>query len=199
MTTVIVDPWTTPLAFRTLYLLGLPAPGVIPEKGGITGFKLVADLDKKKGKGKDGATVTDNGDKPIEGAVKLHVWTKDQYQAYGPFKDAVLAARKANKAIDVVHPTINAADVPSVMVEEFGPLMHEGKFLWSYELKLVKWSAQPKDAGGTPDGSKDKKGLSSDEQALKDALNAQKDPNYALKQQRDQLQHQADNLPTENP
>lgn len=187
--TPVVDPWTSPLPFRTLYLGGMAAPGVVPAKGGISGFAKKRKIDKKEGKGKDGATTTDNGDVATEGSVKLHIYRQAQFQAYYAFIDMIDAAIAANKSLDVVHPTINAAKVSAVLVEEVGALLHEGNFLWSYELKLVKWLAKPVDAGGTP------KGAQSGSSSTDPNSQIPPDPNGARRQEAQNLQQQAENPP----
>lgn len=187
--TPVVDPWTSPGSFRTLYLGGMAAPGIIPAKGGISGFAIKRKIDKKEAKGKDGATTTDTGEVPIEGAIKLHIYTQAQFQAYYAFLDMAAAARAASKALDVVHPTINAAGVSAVLIEELGALLHEQNFLWSYELKLVKWLAKPPDGGGTP------KGAQSGSSSTDPNSQIPPDPNGALRRQVIDAQNQAENLP----
>jgi hypothetical protein len=154
-----------PELFYRCKIGGVLMPGVIPPNG-ISGWSLVTDHDVKKGKGADDATSTDTGDPPPKGTVKTQLWRKGvndrgeddpnvphDFEEWDGFVKMLRQARRAKKALDIVHPIINQLEVTSVYVTKIGQITDEGKGLWTAELELEKWAPEPKDAGGTADSS----------------------------------------------
>lgn len=139
-------------ALAVLKLGGKQLPGIIP-KGGITGWSRKTSWKVAKGKGSDGATLTDEGDDPPSGKVKLQFWTDEQLAAWEQTYGMLRAARAAKTALDIAHPMINAQEVTSIVVEEIGVLTEIATGLWEVELSLIQWLPSPKPAGGKPAGS----------------------------------------------
>jgi len=176
-------PMDNPELYYRATIGGVLTPGAIA-KGGITGWGLETDIEVKKGKGANDATLTDTGDKPPTGTIKIQLWRRGEGDDPNDFDDwqafflMLRAARKAKKALDIVHPIINLQEVRSVLVKNIGALTDAGAGLWTVELELIKWVPDPPSAGGTPAGSQDKDGNGPDDKA-----SADKDPNAALKQE----------------
>lgn len=177
------NPLEQPEAYFRLKLGGVDLPGVIPP-GGVSGWAIESNYDVKKGKGSDGATITDTGDPPPKGSVKTQLWRTgyggdpNDFTDWTAFVVMLRAARKAKKALDVVHPIINACEVSSVVVTKIGQLTDEGGGLYTVELELLKWVPQPKAAGGTPSSSQDKDKNKPDASSQKEP-----DPNADLKKE----------------
>jgi hypothetical protein len=150
-----------PELFYRCKIGGVLMPGVIPPNG-ISGWSLVTDHDVKKGKGADDATSTDTGDPPPKGTVKTQLWRKGvndrgeddrtfpTTSRNGRLRQDAPQARRAKKALDIVHPIINQLEVTSVYVTKIGQITDEGLGLWTAELELEKWAPEPKDAAARP-------------------------------------------------
>lgn len=151
-------------AFRNFILAGTKSPGVIP-RGGIDGFDLETDWQVKKGKGADDATMTDGGDNPPTGTIRIVLWRDgtnpgepDDFADWTAFYQMLRAARKAKAALDILHPVVNSVEVTSVVVKKISPPKEVGPGKWEAAVTLQKWVPEPKPAGGTPGGSAAGKG-----------------------------------------
>lgn len=178
-----VNPIETPSAFYTALVGGVLLPGVIPPDG-LEGWELLTDYEIKKGKGVDDATITDTGDPPPTGKIKTQIWRygiagdPNDFADLVSFNRMLRAARRAKKALDIVHPIVNAQEVTSVVVKSIGKLTAEGGGLYTVEYEFLKWVPQPKASGGTPSGSQDK-----DKTAPDGSTEKEDDPNADAKKE----------------
>lgn len=164
----VVNPIDTPEAFYTCQVGGVQMPGVIGPDG-FSGWELKSTYQVKKGKGVDGATITDTGDDLPTGKIKTQLWRNgvdgegqddpnvpNDFDEDADFVRMLRAARRAKHALDIVHPIVNGQEVTSVVCTSIGALTYVGSGLWTREFEFLKWVPQPKAAGGTPAGSQDK-------------------------------------------
>lgn len=200
----VVSTFTAPFEAPELYyrckIGGVDNPGVIA-RGSPSGWGILSEYDVKKGKGADGATITDTGDPPPTGKIKFLLWrhgvndtgnpdpsVPNDFDDWNKYVLMLRGARRNKQALDIVHPIINQCEVRSIVIKEIGQMTEEGGGLWSVELDCLKWVPQPVAAGGTPGGSNDKDPNDPNAQPTDPNPN---DPNAAAKQEFADLANQA--------
>lgn len=154
-----VNPLSTPSAYRHFFMAGAKSPGAIPLDG-IDGFDLANDWEVKKGKGKDGATITKNGRPPLEGSIRIQLWRDgsnddepDDFADWDTFKAGLIVLDEGGAAIDIQHPLINDQGVVSVVIKLIGKPKQVGAGMWEVKIDLLQWVPTPKTSSGTPGGS----------------------------------------------
>ncbi len=147
----ILNPFDAPAeAYDVVWVSGVPSPPTAQ----VTGFDFKEDWDIKKGKGKAGASMTDQGAPPIKGKVKIRMTTPEHFTQLYAWEKAlpVQANSKGGKdveAADIAHPIINRKGVSSVVLERAGQETDEGGGLWSAEYDFIAFK-KPVPAGGSP-------------------------------------------------
>lgn len=155
-----MNPIAEPSLYERAALAGKLTPGIIG-RGGVTGWDREQDWDIKKAKGKQGATMTDQGSAPTSGAIEIQLWRTGESPDFvhdfddweNDYRPMLETARVKGEALVVGHPIINGAGVTSVVVKKIGPLTDKGRGLWTVKVELLEF-LKPKAAGGTPSAAK---------------------------------------------
>lgn len=149
-----LDPIANAQAWDVISLAGSVTPGWAD----VTQFIREHKLDKKMGKGTDGATTTYVGKPPAGSPIKFYLWTSEHFQTW----DRIIPALKYDPAkgkglvpVDIFHPALADIDVTSVVAEKLGSYVHEGNQLYSREIYFSEYHPPPKaSAVSTASGSK---------------------------------------------
>jgi hypothetical protein len=169
MTAAADDPITTPLAWSTVYLAGVPSPGVAT----VTGWSRDYDWDVKKPGGGQGAKETYNGRPPATGKVRITIGFASQTSkdTTGDIAAQFAALRawcsllaidgtkgKPIMGVDIRHPALMALHPPvtSVILQKEGQLERilDGDSLHEITLELMEATADPiTDATATASGT----------------------------------------------
>ncbi len=168
----VPTPVDTPDLWDSIILAGIKSPGIAEVTGGDREFGWEA----KKSQGSDGATTTQGGAGLAKPKVKFLLWKEpgkvDHFEAWNMVflpllhsSQKAVAAKKTTTtqvvahagkpphALDIYHPDLAANGIRSVVVDNIGQLVDEGKGLSSCAVSFLEFRP-PKPAGGTPGGSK---------------------------------------------
>ena len=147
------NPLDNPELYDTVYIGGLPNPGICK----IGAIKRKNTWDVKKGKGTLGATITFVGRDPISFTIEFQLWTPDHFTAWGSYRKQFEfdPTKKGVTAIGLFHPLLSDLGINAVVCESIGAFENKGKNLWVVEVGLLEYFPPPKAAAsGTPTGSK---------------------------------------------
>ncbi len=147
------NPLRNPGAYDFVEIAGRENPGIAI----VSGFKRDFGWDVKKGKGTKGATITLTDYPPCEGSIKFLLWTEEHFDEWTEFRELFRydKSKKPAPAVDIWHPALEDVGVNSVVCKSIGPLVHEGKQLYSITVELLEYWPPPKKAStSTPSGSK---------------------------------------------
>lgn len=153
-----VNPLTLGRDWDTVRVGGKYPPGMVK----LTGFERSFGWDVKKGKGQKGAVITLSEYPPAKGSIQIYVWEEAHFAQLNEFleifryDESKKPAERRTTAIDIWHPSLDRVGVDSVVCEKLGPLVHEGKGLYSQKVDLLEYWPPPKkkDESTTPKGSK---------------------------------------------
>lgn len=144
----IVPYWEdAPHLWDQVTIAGITLPGLARTSGQV-GRKL----DKKKTKGQDGATVTDDGADLPEVEITIQMWNRDHWSAYQrliPLLD-LNAPRGQKGPVDVEHPALALHEIRSLAVETM-TLPTPGRVKQAYEVRFkgVGWRPPPPQPTGS--------------------------------------------------
>src|SRR5688500_9115126 len=138
-------------AWNTVQLGDIILPGVCT----VTGFDAGQDVDVKKQKGSDGATLEDNGKDPAEGKIEAQInealwpaWQKIIAKIHPRMPGAARAPR------EIIHPKPNILGIRDIYVRKIsiqGPTARGGMKI---TIDCIEWCPKPKSvkkAAGKPD------------------------------------------------
>lgn len=135
-------------------------PGLTYVEGNLT-----RDVQVKKAKGKDGATITDNGYQPASFSTVTQIWSDSQWDEYQRTVVPLLDPRKKGKertAHRLSHPSLTVAGVrEAYLVETQVPRPGEDGILYLTH-KWLEYIPKPKPKG--PIGRARRKGIGTDEE-----------------------------------
>lgn len=149
--------FANPSQWDVVILQGITCPGICT----ISGFERKWVLDKKKGKGAQGVSVTYVGEEAAEGEVTFSIWTGQQRVLWQSFRPLFLydPTRTTLQAVDIYHPSLRAIGISKVICEWLSPEKHVGSNLYQIVAKLVEWKPPPnKSAVATPTTAKTNSG-----------------------------------------
>jgi hypothetical protein len=149
------DPLNDEELFNSIDLGGVFSPGTVK----LSGHNDKVGWDVKAGSGQKGATMTRKGAVPPEFTATFTLATEEQIALWPEFRDAINAtvAGKTTKAVDIYHPDLATVGITSVVKGELGGVAHDGKGGQTIAVKFQVY-APPAATGGSPSGSKAKKG-----------------------------------------
>lgn len=149
------DPINDAELFDTIDLGGVFSPGTVK----LSGHNDKVGWDVKAGSGQKGASMTRKGAVPPEFTATVFLATEEQIALWPAFRTAINAtvAGKAAKAVDIYHPDLASVGITSVVKAEIGGVVHDGKGGQTIAVKFQVY-APPVATGGSPSGSKAKKG-----------------------------------------
>ena len=143
MTVVQLFPfWDDPTqSWDTLYLAGRAFPGIVDIDGEVS-----RDVEVKKAKDQDGATLKDNGYEPAKIEITIRVSTREQWQSLQGLIPDIHPRTKggARAPVSIGHPAPNLLGVNQIYVTKIG----FPKVLDTKEIKLaitaIEWLPEPK-------------------------------------------------------
>ncbi len=171
MSFALLNPINDPESWNKVTIAGKDAPGLAEVGEATRGWAW----DVKVGKGVYGSTTTFTGRQPAKFSIKFVLWRNDHFVAWAEF--VPLLKYDPSKisynfdtnytsgvtAVDIYHPSLADLDISSVVVEEIGAVVHEGKGKYSRTIKFLEWFPPPKfSAVATPAGSTPVDGLPPD-------------------------------------
>ena len=162
------NPFTVPEAFDTITIGGETMPGIAVVKA-----ERKHKYDEKKTKGSKGSTLTYAGSDLVDITIDLTIFDQEGYDDWIAKAPALLPDPKNPKALDAVHPHLDAVNVSSIVMVSTPAPVHEGGGKWTVALKAKEFVAAPKAASGTPDGSTGAKGGTGTSAAASTAQSAQ--------------------------
>lgn len=144
-------------------LAGFALPGVCNVKG-----KVGRDIEVKKSKGSDGASIKDNGYKPAPVTVTWRVHTKQQWQELQEFLPTIHPRTQGGerRAVSIKHPAPNLLGVDQIYIRDI--VFPEVNGAKEIELRIdaLEWREKPKkpkQAAGYGSGGKPGKGNQDDD------------------------------------
>lgn len=158
-----VDPINDEELFNSVDLGGVLSPGVVT----LSGHDDVVEWDVKAASGQKGASMTRKGGKPHAFKASFYLATEEQIALWPAFRDAINSTTKGTttKALDIYHPDLAANGITSVVKGTIGGVVHDGKGGQTIVVTFQMY-APPVAAGGSPSGSKAKKGVDPNAAAL---------------------------------
>lgn len=145
MGVLTVDPFTNPDAFNLLNVGGTDNPGVFSLEAGCGNRPYKWDV--KPVAGGQGATTTYQGFDVAKIKGKFKLWTSAQiaefFAEYLPLL-SYDATKTKPTPITIFHPSLFANDITSVVVQDIGPLTHEGGQLWTVTIEMLEFRPAPK-------------------------------------------------------
>lgn len=116
-------------------------PGVCSVGGSVK-----RDVEVKKSKGSDGATIKDNGYTPAPVAVEWRIYTAEQWLAAQEFIPTIHPRTKGGdrRAVAIGHPAPNLLGVDTIYVKEITFPEVTGEKEISIRITAVEWSEEPK-------------------------------------------------------
>lgn len=118
-------------------------------------FENPRDVDKKKSKGKDGRTLTDNGSEGASGEIRVTIWTADQWDEWQTIRPKI-DPRKAGALkypISIVHPMAADAGVDVIYVKNIKAQQPKRGGTYVAVISVEQWFPAPKPTktSNTPD------------------------------------------------
>ncbi|MEW5858395.1 MAG: hypothetical protein AB1861_13590 [Cyanobacteriota bacterium] len=123
----------------------------IPGKVSVSGSGIKRNVDVKKSKGKEGATITDQGADLARFTLTVQVWGEQDWQDYQNLLATINPRAKGSKIspVEVVHPAINLLGVKRIYIDSIGVSMIE-KGILTQELSAIEWVDKPPSAKTSP-------------------------------------------------
>jgi hypothetical protein len=132
---------TADAAWNTVQLGDIILPGICT----VTGFDAGQDVDVKKQKGSDGATLEDNGKDPAEGKIEVQInealwpaWQKIIPRIHPRTPGASRAPR------EILHPKPNVLGIRDVYVRKIGIEGPTARGGMKIVLDVIEWFPKPK-------------------------------------------------------
>ena len=147
------DPINDPELFDAIELGGVRSPGTVK----LSGHDRLFNWDVKAGAGQTGASTTLKDVPPRPFKAAFYLADDDDIAAWPAFRDHVNTTISGTtpKALDVYHPDLAANGFKSVVLANFGGVVHDGKGGQSITIEFQEY-APPKPKGGSPSGSSSK-------------------------------------------
>ncbi len=177
MGVLTVGPIADPASYNRIIIAGVDTSksdaGVICvlEAGGGREFVW----DQKQTAGAQGFTTTYRGWKPSDGIkFRFLLWTPAQqddfYQRIYPIIK-IDAEKSEPKPVDIYHPVLFANDIFWVVTDDIGPLVDEGKQLWTVTVTFREYrQAKPKNVTTTPNNANNAAGGANTKPSVTDDL-----------------------------
>jgi hypothetical protein len=130
-----------PASWDTCILGGEILPGIA-----VVEFEKSRDVDKKKSKGSDGITLTDNGAEAAPGEISITIWTAehwDEWQRMRPKFDPAKAGG-IKSPLTIVHPMAADAGIDVVYIESLKAKQPRKAGSMTITMSVVQWFPQPK-------------------------------------------------------
>lgn len=155
------------MLFDSIELGGVRSPGQVQS---ISGHDRKINWDVKAGAGQKGATTTLKDIPPLEFAVSFYLADAADQEAWPDFATLITStiSGATPKALDVYHPDLAANDILSVVLANFGGVVHDRKGGQTITVKFQEYKP-PKPKGGSPSGSSAKKPTAPDPNAAANA------------------------------
>jgi len=162
--------WDDPSgSWDTVVLGGYVFPGIVTISGAVE-----RDIEVKKAKGEDGATLKDNGYSPAQVDINLRVKDEEEWMALQMLLPNIHPRTKGGERspVSLVNPVPNLLGVNSIYIKKIGfPVLLDTKEV-SIDISGFEWQQQPKKvkkgAGGGASGSG--QGNLSDEELVEQAV-----------------------------
>lgn len=142
-----LDPIQNSQTWSFFRLQGMRSPGSIP-RGGVRGFERETGWEKRAGKGTQGATLALVTAPPCEGTFTLQLFSVQDFKDWDNFVKLVLSidpAKQKAEGLSIYYPGFAAVGLTDVVVEKYGIPQHQGKGLYTVEIKLIEWLQPPPD------------------------------------------------------
>jgi hypothetical protein len=139
-------------AWDVVVVAGVTSPGVVKVDKPKREYKW----DAKCGKGTQGSTTTFVGTPPVKVKMTFSLWTFDQFADWDSFRALLLLdpTKSSPTALEVYHPSLADLNIHSLVTEDVGGLVHEGKGLFTVEVNFLEYfPAPPTSAVSTPSTS----------------------------------------------
>jgi hypothetical protein len=147
-------------------------PGVCSVGGAVK-----RDIEVKKSKGSDGATLKDNGYAPASLSITWRIYTAEQWLAAQAFIPTIHPRTKGGerRPVAIGHPAPNLLGVKTIYVKEIGFPEVTGEKEISIPISAIEWDEEPKKPkpggyAGSGTGNLDDS-VAGEEAALQDAVN----------------------------
>jgi hypothetical protein len=136
------NPIDFPELYDVVFVGGVKSPGIVEVS--TPGFKYL--WDKKKGPGTKKRTVTHRGTDGMDVKLKFKLWTSEHFDAWPAYQSLFEydPSKKNTKAIDITHPALVFLGVHNFVTENIGPIVHEGRGLYSVTIEVTEFSPPPK-------------------------------------------------------
>lgn len=133
----IQNPFSQPQLWDQIWIGNVPSPGICL----VGDFKRSYEWDVKKGKGSQSSTLTYTGRKPAKGQIKFLLFAAEHFAQWSAFIKLLQydPTKKKINAIDIGHPSINFVGIHSVVTENIGNVIHEGKQLYSITVSFIEY------------------------------------------------------------
>lgn len=154
----IFSPITHATDWQYITIGGVKSPGVIAVNG-IRGFKRETEWDKKKGKGRKGATLTLQQVPPAEGQITFVLWLDDHFRQWIDFLPLLKYDTKSagkNDVFTIYHPALSMLGIGAVVTKSVSPTEHVGHGRYEVVVDLIEWNDPPAtDVTATPTAAVD--------------------------------------------
>ena len=147
--------------YDSILLAGVLSPGVVK----LSGHKRSEKWDVKDGDGQDGASTTRKGKVPVAFTATFSLVVDpasgvDEFVEWEGFLEVLRTpvSGKNPKALDIYHPDLAELEITSVVVQDIGGKVHDGKGGATVTVTFLPYSPPKKKAAANPSGSKGSKG-----------------------------------------
>lgn len=150
---LVANPIDNPEEFDRVFVSGVDSSSCGLVTVTTPGLKYL--LDKKKGPGTQKRAVTHRGTDGADIKLKFRMWTGAQFDAWAEYQGLFEfdPTKKKFKAIEIEHPALLFLNLRTFLTELIGPIIDEGKGLYSVTVELTEYSPPPKtNVTKTPDG-----------------------------------------------
>jgi len=162
------DPINDRELFDSIVLGGVTSPGAVRK---ISGHDRKINWDVKTAKGQKGASTELKDIPPLPFKVEFFLADEEDFAAWPAFRDLIKSTTSGAvpKALDIYHPDLEVNEFRSVVLANFGGVVHDGKGGQTITVEFQEYSP-PKPKGGSPSGSGSKaKGKAPDPNAAANA------------------------------
>ncbi len=124
----------------------------------ITGHDRKVNWDVKTAQGQKGASTELKDMPPTAFKVEFFLTSEIDFAAWPAFRELIFSTISATKpkALDIYHPDLEVNGFKSVVLANFGGVVHDGKGGQTITVEFQEYSP-PKPKSGSPNGSKAKK------------------------------------------
>ena len=147
--------------YDSILLAGVLSPGVVK----LSGHKRSEKWDVKDGDGQDGASTTRKGRVPTAFTATFALVVDpaagvDEFVEWDGFLEVLRTpvSGKDPKALDIYHPDLAELEITSVVVQDIGGKVHDGKGGATVTVTFLPYSPPKKKPAANPSGSKGSKG-----------------------------------------